>query len=135
MPNQKGSVMSMTGMMTARQWGQLMLLGLLTAVAIVVVVAIVLPTAALVTALALLIAGAALVAQRASAVARAAHSRVADAFSGTQKPQPTLRLELADGSVLNARPVPLPGASEDTLLLTRDGYIVVSAEGRVIHRL
>jgi hypothetical protein len=31
--------------------------------------------------------------------------------------------------------VPLAAESEHTLLLTRDGYVVVSAEGKVLHRL
>jgi type II secretory pathway pseudopilin PulG len=121
--------------MTARQWAQLMALGLALAVAVLVMVAVVLPAAALVMGLALLATGAAFVAQRASAVARAAQSAVRGAPSATGEAQPTLRLELASGEVVSARPVPLEGPSEHTLLLTRDGYVVVSAEGRVLHRL
>ncbi len=125
--------MSTTGMMTARQWAQLLGLGLALAAAIVVTVAVVLPAAALALAVAMTAAALALVAQRAADVARGARAAVAGAPAPEGAPQPTLRLELPDGAVVSARPVPLPG--EDTLLLTRGGYVVVSAEGRVLHTL
>jgi hypothetical protein len=127
--------MSAMGAMTARQWAQIFGLGLAVAAAIVVAVAIVLPAAALALAAALTVAALTVAAQRASALARAARAAVSGAPTPEAMAQPTLRLELADGAVVNARPVPLPGESEHTLLLTRDGYVVVSAEGKVLHRL
>lgn len=48
---------------------------------------------------------------------------------------PTLRLTLAGGAELSARAVPLAGLGDHQLLLTRDGYILVDAVGRVVHRL
>ena len=134
--------MSVSGTLSARQWAQLMGLGLLLAVTVIVVVAVVLPTAALVTALVLAVAGVAMVAQRVGAVARAATQAVAgkpgarQATTGEPEAdtQPTLRIELASGEVRAARPVAMP-QSEHSLLLTRDGYLVVSAEGRVLHRI
>lgn len=127
--------MGATGTLTARQWAQLMGLALLVAVAIVALVAVVLPAAALALAVAMLVTAVAAAAQRASAVARAARGAAARAYGAGEAPQPTLRLELADGHVVAARPVPMAGESEHALLLTRDGYVVVSAEGRVLHRL
>lgn len=127
--------MGATGTLTARQWAQLMGLALLVAVTIIVLVAVVLPAAALALALALLLASFVAVGQRVAAVARAARAAAARAYGASEAPQPTLRLELADGQVVAARPVPLAGESEHALLLTRDGYVVVSAEGRVLHRL
>jgi hypothetical protein len=121
--------------MMARQWVQLLGLGLALAAVIVVTVAVVLPAAALGLALALLVAGAVLVAQRVTAVAQAARSAVMGTRPAEEPPQPILRLELADGAVLSARPVPLPGGGEHTLLLTREGYVVASAEGKVLHRI
>lgn len=127
--------MSAMGTMTARQWAQLVGLLLTVAAVIITVVALTLPAAALALTLALLTAGVAMATQRISAAARVARAAVAGARPTEGAPQPTLRLELADGAVVSARPVPLPGASEHTLLLTRDGYLVVSAEGKVLHRL
>jgi hypothetical protein len=46
-----------------------------------------------------------------------------------------LRLTLPDGSTLSARAVALPGESDSQLLLTREGYLVVDADGRPLHRL
>lgn len=127
--------MSTTGIMTARQWAQLFGLGLALAAAIVVMVAVVLPAAAMVLALALTGVALATVAQRATTVAQATRARVGRAWASESAPQPTLRLELPGGAVVSARPVPLPGEGEQTMLLTRDGYVVVSAEGRVLHRI
>jgi hypothetical protein len=122
-------------LMTARRWAQVFGLVLALAVAIVVAVAVVLPVAALVLTLALLVAGVALVARQVPAMARTARTAATGMPSGEEQVQPTLRLELADGTELRARPVPLAGESEHTLMLTREGYVVVSAEGAVIHRL
>lgn len=127
--------MSTTGMMPARQWAQLLGMALALAVILTLVVAVVLPAAALLMALAFVATGAAFVVRRVGAVARSARSAVAATTSADQAPQPTMRLELPDGQVLSARPVPLPAEREHTMLLTRDGYVVVSAEGRVLHRL
>lgn len=127
--------MSTTTTLTARQWAQLIGLALVAVATILTVVAVVLPMAALAMAAALLVAGVTLAAQRVASVARTARAAVRGAPAAEAEPQPTLRLELADGEVLSARPVPLAHESEDTMLLTRDGYIVVSAEGRVLHRL
>jgi hypothetical protein len=132
---QKGATMSTYGTGSARQWVQLIGLGLLLALAVMAVVAVVLPTAALIITLALVATGVAFVAQRVSAVAQAAGRAVSGEPAPEPTPQPTLRLELPDGEVVSAWPVPLPHESEHTLLLTRDGYVVVSAEGRIVHRL
>lgn len=51
------------------------------------------------------------------------------------EPAPALHLTLPNGATLSARPVALPGDAEHQLLLTRDGYVVVDAEGRLIHKL
>jgi hypothetical protein len=131
----KGVAMSTMGTMSARQWAQAVGLGLALAVAIVAVVAVVLPVAALALAVALLVAGAVALAQQTRAVAQAARAATGSAPRGDEIPQPTLRLELADGAVVSARAVPLPGDGEHTLLLTRDGYVLVNAEGRAVHRL
>lgn len=48
---------------------------------------------------------------------------------------PALRLTLPDGATVSARPVALAAEGEGTLLLTRDGYVVVDGAGRVIHRI
>lgn len=125
--------MSALETMSARQWAQAMGLTLLVAVAMILTVAVVLPTAALILTLALLAAGAGLVARRVGRVASAARRAVAPEAPGEARP--TLRLELPGGEVVSARPVPLAHESAETLLLTRDGYVVVSSEGRVLHRL
>ncbi len=129
-------MMSAIGTLTAREWARLMGAALLAAVTIVALVAVVLPAAALAMAAALLLMATVAMAQRASAVARAARERAASPRGAAEEaPLPTLRLELPDGQVLAARPVPLAGESEHALLLTRDGYVVVSADGRVLYRL
>lgn len=126
--------MSAYGTVAARHWVQLVALGLVLVVAIVVILAVVLPTAALVLALVLAATGVAFVTQRTMAVARSAARTMAGSPAPDTTPQPSLRLELPDGEVVSARPVPLPQESEHTLLLTRDGYVVVNAEGRIIYR-
>ncbi len=118
-----------------RQWGQLLLPGLLLAVVLVIVLAVALPVAALVLSLALLGSGLAMVVQRAGAAARSVEAAVRGTAEPDAPSQPTLKLELAEGVVLNARPVPLAAPGEHTLLLTREGYIVVNAEGQVLHRI
>ncbi len=127
--------MRIYGSSSARQWAQLMGLGVLLALMIVIAVAVVLPTAALVISLALATTGIIFVAQRAAAVAQAAGRAMAGAPAPEPAPLPILRFELPNGEVVSARAVPLPHASEHTLLFTRDGYVVVNAEGRVLHRL
>jgi hypothetical protein len=109
-----------------RQLAALLLLALTAALA---ALALQQPLAAALLALALLIVGAAAVAAR-----PARPRRPRPAFAEGEA-APTLRLELPDGAVLSARPVALPGPSEDQLLLTRDGYVVVDRDGRVLHRL
>jgi hypothetical protein len=120
---------------TARRWAQLLGLGLALAVAIVAILALVLPAAALTLALALVVAGATLALQQARAVARSARAAVAGAPSAAEAAQPTMLLELADGAVLSARLVPLPGDDAYTLVLTRQGYLLLGADGEVVHRL
>lgn len=127
--------MSAIETMTARQWAQLFGLGLALAAALVVVVAVVLPAAALALALALAAAALSVATQRATAVARRTRAAVTGAPAPEGPAQPTLRLELPDGAVVSARPVPLPGEGEQTMLLTREGYVVVSAAGKVVHRI
>lgn len=127
--------MNATETMTRRQWAQLVGLGLMLAVVFVMAVAIVLPAAALALTLALLVVGATLVAQRVSSVARSVRSAASGERPAAGPAQPALLLELADGTVVHARPVPISGASEHTLALTRDGYVVLSAEGKLLHRL
>lgn len=128
--------MSATEVLSARQWAWLFSLGLALAVVIVAVVSILVPAAALGVTLALFAMGAAFVARQVASVSggrRAARAVRAAPADGT--PQPTLLLEVGDGAVVSARPVPLPGGGEDTLMLTRDGYVVVNAAGKVLHRL
>jgi hypothetical protein len=129
----KGATMSAIGMMTARERLQLLGLGLALAAVILVVLAVVLPLAAFTVAVAMLAATALVVARQLTAAARAARSFAREPFAG-EATRP-VRLELADGTVVSARPVPLPGDGEHTLMLTREGYVLVSAEGRVIHRI
>lgn len=107
-----------------RQWALLALLALAF-----VALAVQQPLAAALLAFALFLVGGAAVAARS---AQPAHSRPAVA---DEEALPTVRLELPDGQVLNARPVALPEPSEDLLLLTRDGYVVVDRRGRVLRRL
>lgn len=120
---------------TARQWFQLFGLALAAAAVLVAFVAVVLPAVALALALALLVVGALLVTQQMAAVARAARRVVASSPLDEEAAQPRLRLELPDGTVLSARQVPLHGPSEHAMLLTREGYALVDAEGRVAHRI
>lgn len=127
--------MSSLGTISGRQWAQLMLLGLMLAVAIVVVLAVVLPTAALALGLALAVTVGTLVVQRAAAVGRTVKRTIVGEPEPEAPAQPTLRIEVAEGVVLVARPVPLRQDSEHSVLLTRDGYLVVNDEGRVIHRI
>jgi len=127
--------MTTTRMMTARQGFRLLGLGLALAVVIVATLAVVLPALALALTLALVVAGAAMAMQQARAVARSARAAVAGAPRTAEAPQPTMLLELADGAVLCARPVPLPGDGAHTLVLTRQGYLLLSAGGEVFHRL
>lgn len=127
--------MMTTHMTTARQGFRLLGLGLALAVVIVATLAVVLPTAALALTLALVAMGGALVMQQARAVARSARAAVAGAPPAAETPQPTMLLDLADGTVLSARPVPLPGDGAHTMVLTRQGYLLLRADGEVFHRL
>lgn len=127
--------MTTVQMTTARQLAQMVGIGLALAVAAVVIVALVLPAAALAIALALTIMGAALLAQRVRAAARLAHAAVAGAPAADEAAPATVLLELADGAVLSARPVPLPGEGAHTLVLTREGYLLLNGGGEVVHRL
>jgi hypothetical protein len=127
--------MSMTQMMTVRQWTQLLGLGLALAVVIVAIVAVVLPATALALALALAATGVALATRQMQAMARSAQAAVMGAPPAEAATPPVLLLELADGAVLSARPVPLPGQGEHTLVLTREGYLLLGAAGNVVHKL
>jgi hypothetical protein len=108
---------------------QLAALALLALTAGLLVLAAQQPLAAALLALALATAGGA------ALVARPTRRRRARPASVESEATPTLRLELAGGKVLNARPVALPGDGEEQLLLTREGYIVVDRDGRALHRL
>lgn len=66
---------------------------------------------------------------------RAAVRAARPAPTPTGEAAPALRLVLADGSTRVAQPVDLPGHDEHRLLLTRDGYVLVDAAGKVLHRL
>lgn len=107
---------------------QLVALALLALMVGLIVLAAQQPLAAALLALALAVAGGA------TAAARPARRQARPAFAEFEA-TPTLRLELASGEVLSARPVALPGEGEEQLLLTRDGYVVVDQGGRVLHRL
>ncbi len=121
-------------MTASRQWTRMLGLGLALAIVAVAVLAVALPAAALALTVALILAGAALLGERARAVGRRAHRPAAGTTEGTAA-QPSLQIELADGALLSARPVALPGEGERTMVLTRDGYLLLSAEGRVVHRI
>lgn len=120
---------------SAQQWRQLIVSGLLLAVIMVVVLAVLLPTAALVLTLALVAMGVSLITQRVSSALRAPHQASRAGTMPEDAVAPTLYLKLADGVVVAARPIPLPAAQDHSLLLTRDGYVVVNAEGRIIHSI
>jgi hypothetical protein len=122
-------------MKTARQGLQLLGIGLALAVVIVATLAVVLPALALALTIALVVAGAAMAMQQARAVARSARAAVAGAPRAADSPQPTMLLELPDGAVLSARPLPLPGDGAHTMVLTRQGYMLLRADGELFHRL
>jgi hypothetical protein len=119
--------------MTARQRRQLAGLALLTIAVIITILAVVAPTAALVASLSLLAGGAILAALQTQR--RVGRRTVAADVGAGSTAQPPLQIALADGAVRTARIVPLDHSDEHTLLLTRDGYLVVSAEGRVVHKI
>jgi hypothetical protein len=123
----------MTNAMTGPQWSRQILLGIVLAAVIITFVAVVLPIAALVAALALLVTGTAFLVQRFSPITPAARAASRSTNESDATHQPTLMLDLADGTVLAARTV--ENSAEHALLLTRKGYVVVDAEGRIRHWL
>jgi hypothetical protein len=119
----------------ARQWVQLIGLGLALAVVIMVVLALVLPVAALVLAAVLLVAGVGLVLRRVQAVASVARATVTSAASAEDVVSPPMLLTLGDGELLSARAVVSSAQSEHTLVLTRRGYVLIDSSGEVFHQL
>ncbi|NJN16241.1 MAG: hypothetical protein HC822_08180 [Oscillochloris sp.] len=120
---------------TVRRWAQVLGLGVLLAITLILVLAVVLPAAALVLALALIAATVLVVARQVRTVAQTAQHTAAKMSSAAEPVPATLQLELADGSVLQGRPVVMPGRQEHTMVLTREGYLLVDAEGAIRYRL
>lgn len=123
--------MSALRMLSGRPELRAALIALLLMAAVAVALAGAAPAAAAVLALSA-VAGVALVGAGAAARPRHAPRRTA---APTGEAGPTLRLTLPDGETVSARPVSLPGQASEQLLLTRNGYVVVDADGRVLHRL
>lgn len=117
--------------MRPQLWAAALLLLLTAALAIVLAAAA--PAVAAVLTL-LVAAGAATLGLVLTAVGRPARPAPRAEIPAEEVP-PTLRLTLPDGATVVARPVTLGGAAETTLLLTRDGYVVVDDGGRVLYRL
>jgi hypothetical protein len=126
--------MNTVQMMTAQQWGHYLRLGLALAVTIVVLVAVALPAGAMLLTIALVVLGVSLATQRAWAAAQSARAPRAGAANADEA-APTMLLELADGALLSARPVPLSSQSKHTLALTREGYLLLNPKGEVVHKL
>lgn len=125
--------MSFFATMTGRQRVQMLGLALLAVVGLVATLLVVLPVvAAALLVMALLALATVVMRQTAAAV-----EVVGRAVSPESEPAPAapVQLELATGEVVSARPVRLTGPSEHTMLLTRDGYLVVDEAGRVLRRI
>ncbi|MBP1468975.1 hypothetical protein EYB53_024920 [Candidatus Chloroploca sp. M-50] len=120
---------------SVRQWGQLAGIVLFLTAALIITLAVILPAAALGLAIAAVVVVTSLVARQMQVLGQAAR-RVASGEPAFEEPvQPTLRVELPDGEVMVARPVAIPQTDEHTMLLTRNGYLMVNGRGEVFHRL
>lgn len=127
--------MNMSYTSSVRQWGQLAGIALFLTAALIITLAVILPAAALVLAVAAVFVVTSLVVRQMQVLGQAAR-RVASGEPAFEEPvQPTLRVELPDGEVMVARPVAIPQTDEHTMLLTRNGYLMVNGRGEVFHRL
>jgi len=125
-------VMSVYVTTTERGRAWALVLAALLVLALFVAMLALLPLAALVLLAGTAVSGAALLFQRATAARPSARPArpVPDAPAG-----PLLVVVDADGEAVSARAVSVAGQSEHTLALTRDGYVLLDADGRVIHAL
>lgn len=123
------------GHLSVRQWGQMSLALVLLTVSILVGVALVVPVAAVGLSLAVLALALGTLVQQTRRVAQRTTRSAARSSGATASDEPTLRLSLADGSVVAARRVHVAHEQEHALLLTRNGYVVVDAQGHPLHTM
>lgn len=104
----------------------------LLVLALLATMLVLLPLAALTMLVGLALSGVALLVQQIGTL-RASRRRTARPEAAESGP--TLLIVDAAGEPMAARAVILPHPSEHTLALTRDGYVLIDADGRVFHRL
>lgn len=121
--------------LTSRQRAQLTGLALLAFAALIAILAVVAPLAALALSLSLLAGALLLVLSLKHSQVAPRRSATADVGAADATLQPPLQIALEDGVLRAARVVPLAANDEHTLLLTRDGYLVVGASGQVVHTI
>jgi hypothetical protein len=121
--------------LTSRQRAQLNGLALLAFAALITILAVVAPLAALALSLSLLAGTLLLVLSLRQGRVEPRRVATADVGAADATPQLPVQITLEDGALHVARVVPSAANDEHTLLLTRNGYLVVNASGQVVHTI